>query len=234
MDISLSCPVCDFEGKQFFAVKLDQQNDCIYKITCPKGHEFKSNILFHPFQKLFEIAVHAIVDGYLREAVGSFAASYERFMELFLRVTRDVREIDTAMFDKSWKLISNQSERQLGAYIYAHLLEFGTQPEILSSAIVKLRNKVIHQGYIPTETEAISYGNHVQECILSVIGRIFESPKHHKKLIDGINEFGDFTPEGPMATLYPWHMIPTNRSPDAERKTVEDHIKVIRTLRHKS
>ena len=234
MEISMTCPVCSFEEQKVFTVRLKQQNDCVYTVNCPKGHEFKINILYHPFQKLFEIAVYAIADGYLREAVGSFAASYERFMELFIRVVCKKRGLDAGKLDQTWKLMSRLSERQLGAFIFTHLMEFEEQPKTLREPAIKLRNRVIHQGYIPTENEAIEYGNDVMDCITSVLERVIKSSDHQKVLIGAINEYGDFSCEGPRVTYLPYHMIGTNRTLNDPKKSVEDHVAIIRNQRKQS
>ena len=78
----LHCPSCDPSADQF-AIDFVPKNDSVHEIECPNGHRFSANLIYHEFQKLCESAVNALADAYYREAVSSFAASYERFIELF-------------------------------------------------------------------------------------------------------------------------------------------------------
>ena len=73
--------------------------------------------------------------------------------------------MDGATFDELWKRVHTQSERQFGAYQFVYGLEEGELPEVLTNSKVNFRNKVIHQGRIPTRQEAISYG----QCVANVV-----------------------------------------------------------------
>lgn len=72
----------------------------------------------------------------------------------------------------AWKHVSSQSERQLGAFIFLFTQHFKTQPELLSNDLVKLRNKVIHKGKIPTKDEAIEYGQKILELITGYLKKL--------------------------------------------------------------
>lgn len=65
------------------------------------------------------------MDGYFRDAVASFSATLVRFFEYYIRVVAAKRDIDKEVFSKSWGAIKNQSERQLGAYIFLYTIETG-------------------------------------------------------------------------------------------------------------
>ena len=103
MHVSINCPHCKGEDVFQHAIPLKPQNDCVYEVVRRNGHRFTANILYHQFQLLFEIAVNAIVDGYYREALGSFTASYERFMELFLKIVTKARDLDSEEIKRSWR-----------------------------------------------------------------------------------------------------------------------------------
>ena len=173
----------------------------------------------------------AVEDGYFREAIGSFAASMERFMELFIRLANEVRGNSPEAFEQTWSLMARQSERQLGAYIFAHWTEFNCPPELVSNSATNLRNRVIHQGYIPTREESIKYGNSVLKCIVSTLTEISESSEHQDKLISSINWYWDDTPR---TTYMPYHMIPTNTPLKGAKKSVEELLAYIRGWRTKS
>jgi hypothetical protein len=59
---------------------------------------------------------------------------------------------------KSWKLISSQSERQLGAYIFVFAATFRDVAPTLSNQMTELRNNVIHKGILPEKHEAVEFG----------------------------------------------------------------------------
>lgn len=55
---------------------------------------------------LFEIALNAIVDGYQREAVSSFAASIERFYEFAIRVLTRTSQVPRDIIESAWKAVA--------------------------------------------------------------------------------------------------------------------------------
>ena len=221
MQVSLLCPSCN-PGADQFAVDLLPKNDCVYEIQCPYGHKFRANILYHEFQKLFEVAVNALADGYYREAVGSFAASYERFIELFIRITIKISAADDDKFPKMWKQMSRQSERQLGAFIALFVREFGTQPPLLADTQIELRNKVVHQGYFPSKEQCLKYGSAVLSSIRQTIRVLCTSEAHHSELSRSINDQGDVSKDGPNFHYYAHPLIGTNRPPGLDVKTLEE------------
>jgi hypothetical protein len=111
MKIGLVCPGCIAdEGlspstkKQFVNV----EDSGIYKLKCPRGHT--TNIVLQDLRHelLFESGAIALIDGYTREAVASFASSVERFTEFIIRVLARAAQIDLS---KTWEQISSNSER---------------------------------------------------------------------------------------------------------------------------
>jgi hypothetical protein len=114
---------------------------------------------------LFAIASNALLDGYLRESIASFAASLERFYEFVIRVICRSKAISQKDVEKGWKVVSKQSERQLGAFSMLWFVEMGDPPVLLSNKMVELRNQVIHQGKVPTYDECIQFG----KAVISVI-----------------------------------------------------------------
>ena len=77
-------------------------------------------------------------------------------------------------FDVVWKLVSKQSERQLGAYLVNHAFEFGEIPPTLPKKpdLQKFRNDVVHNGVIPTEQRAIVFGDAVLNVIRNASGKL--------------------------------------------------------------
>jgi hypothetical protein len=143
-----------------------------YEITCKRDHKIFTTLAEEKFDVLFEIAINAIIDGYYREAISSFAASLERFYEYAIDVILEFSQIQRAATISTWKSVSPSSERQLGAFIYVWLIQFRENPETLSNPKVSFRNKVIHKGHIPTKSEAVAFGDAVAGIILPKAQRI--------------------------------------------------------------
>lgn len=134
----------------------------------------------------------ALIDGYTKECVSTIASSFERFIEFYIKVIAIKKSVNLTNFIKTWKLMSKQSERQLGAFYILQLTEFGESKYSIATKWIEFRNKVVHQGYIPTSQEAIEYG----EYILSLINSILIDLKHDD--IDSVKKasFFDFTTNG--------------------------------------
>jgi len=166
---------------------VEIRDDGLYSSTCNKGHTTLTVIQQQKFEVLFDFGAMALIDGYPREAVTSIAASLERFYEFYVVATCLKYEMELADFQKAWKHVVNQSERQFGAYIFAFLIDHnGGQPPIidnkkpnfdgLSKGKIKtwkeFRNAVVHKGYIPSISETIAYGNivylHLNELIIDL------------------------------------------------------------------
>jgi hypothetical protein len=223
MKVGMSCPDCHGKFHQQFFVELAPKNDCTYEINCPRGHRFRADILYHEFQKLFEVAINALIDGYYREAVGSFTASYERFMELFIRIVAKAHGVDEQTINSTWKSISRQSERQLGAFALLFMLEFKVRPNLLKDKPhIELRNQVVHQGYFPTREQCMAYGEAVLLFIRGAIGRLHHSDKYRDELIRSINDQIGPPTAGVSVHYYAYPLIGTNRPPGDDTKTLEE------------
>lgn len=163
MKLPVTCAQCmqqDIANMRISAT-VEFKDDGRYQIICPKGHSSITLLQQQKFEILFDIGAYAIVDGYYREAVSSFTSALERFYEFFIKVVCISKNIDWSKMQEAWKEVSNQSERQLGAFIFLHLQETGGKPTLLSNNKIKFRNDVIHKGKIPNKEEATEYGQEV-------------------------------------------------------------------------
>ncbi len=154
---------------------VEFKDDGRYEMTCREGHISIAFLQQLKFEVLFDIGAYAIIDGYYREAVSSFSSSLERFYEFFIRVmciSKDISELKTL---EAWKEISNQSERQLGAFIFLHLLELGSKPILLKNDKIKFRNDVIHKGMIPSKEQAMEYGQAVLDVVKPLLKKLKEN-----------------------------------------------------------
>lgn len=68
---------------------------------------------------------------------------------------------------ETYKQVSKQSERQIGGFLFLHLIVFGKSYS-LNKKIPELRNKVIHQGYIPMPQEVIELGELIYQEIFNI------------------------------------------------------------------
>ncbi len=173
MRLAMCCHQCAFGGEvspgALYPVFIEVRDDGRYEFTCQKGHASVVVLQQQKFEVLFQIGAYAILDGYYREAVASFTSSMERFYEFFIKAKLLQDERPENVIDAGWKLVSSQSERQLGAFIFLYLQTFGHEPTLLSTSKVSFRNDVIHKGKIPSRAEALAYGQAVLEVVRPII-----------------------------------------------------------------
>ncbi|RSO00961.1 hypothetical protein [Acinetobacter pittii] len=174
MKLPVSCAQCMSESieNSFILGKVEFNDDGRYEVHCPKGHTSITVLQQQKFEVLFEIGAYAILDGYYREAVSSFTSALERFYEYYIRLICYTKSINLEEMENTWKIVTNQSERQLGAFIFMHLLETGTKPNLLTNNQISFRNAVIHKGKIPTKEEAIAYGQAILDLVRPQIKRL--------------------------------------------------------------
>lgn len=167
---------CAFErgGDSFppYPKYVELRDDGRYEFICEQGHKTITVMQEQKFEVLFDLGAYAILDGYYREAVASFTSSLERFYEFFVKAYLFESGLNKEIFDKAWKNVSQQSERQLGAFIFMYCRAFYDSPELLHQNQIKFRNDVVHKGKIPTRDEAIAYGESVLNVIRPIIMRV--------------------------------------------------------------
>ncbi len=185
MYIRHTCMKCHIERGSSDGIEYETVIDesGIYQFTCENNHDVTVTVDHERFEILFHIATRAILDGYHREAVASFAAALERFYEYYVRVICTKRGIEDKVLESAWKPVSNQSERQLGAYAFSYLLENCAVAPVLSEGDVKFRNKVIHKGLIPSRSKAIGFGDTVHQIIAPVLQRLKETDREHMRKV---------------------------------------------------
>jgi hypothetical protein len=185
MRVPLACPTCmraDISAARI-ATYQEYNDTGLYDFVCSQGHTVSAIIQQQKFEILFEIGAYAILDGYYREAISSFVASLERTYEFFTKAAALANGSKPRLLDKTWKLVSKQSERQLGAFIISYLANFAEQPPLLNNDDVNFRNQVIHQGLIPTQVKTIEFGDRVLTIIRDVL---FKTQNSFQKGIDEI------------------------------------------------
>lgn len=178
MRLPFTCMDCTFGEDKLpvppYPTYVELKDDGRYEFTCPQGHKTVTILQQQKFELLFEIGAYALIDGYYRESVASFTAALERFYEFFVRVVFLQEKQENSTFNEAWKMMSSQSERQLGAYIASYLMAFKSPPTLLSNSKIKFRNSVIHKGVIPSKQEAIQFGEAIMDLINPVLSRLIE------------------------------------------------------------
>lgn len=168
-------------------MSVELRDDGLYSATCERGHTTVTAIQEQKYEVLFDVAAMALLDGYPREAIVSMAAALERFYEFYVFVLAIKHDVDTKTFATVWKQVDNQSERQLGAYLFVSLLD---NPKVLPKSIDEalpsllgvskgqtktwrsFRNAVVHMGYMPSTTECVAYGDIVYRHILELTNEL--------------------------------------------------------------
>ena len=161
-------PDFDNTQKRLASYAINLTNETSYLVKCIYGHSSAIAISLTNHELLFEVGVFAVLDGYYREAITSFAASLERFFEFAIHTIAIAEGCPHEVDNYCWKEMSSQSERQLGAYIYLYAARFKAKPPILSQKMTTLRNSAVHKGEIPTLDKAKSFG----EEVLSIISKV--------------------------------------------------------------
>ncbi|WBO21748.1 hypothetical protein [Sphingomonas abietis] len=174
MKLEFHCWKCA-KGTPGRRVTAPFNDSSVYRFECAQGHVYEIVLAQLRFEVLAETGMQALVDGYYRDAVASFAAALERVYQLYCEIVALSRDIDETVFKSTWKLVASQSERQLGMFIGLYMLENGDVPPQLPKKFVEFRNKVIHQGLFPAENDAVDFGqavvNLVQPLLNSMMPR---------------------------------------------------------------
>ncbi|EYB68427.1 hypothetical protein DEIPH_ctg023orf0008 [Deinococcus phoenicis] len=177
------CPGCAREVRAEFA------DSAIHDLTCPHcGTRYCVFVRKHKFEVLFDLGTRALLDGYAREAVASFAAALERFFEFYVRAFALERAADAAgdfgealaALDGTWRHVASQSERQVGMLALAYLLREGREPDFLTPKALgaDFRNRVIHRGYLPRRAEVDAYAARVFALIDRLLTELGGSAAH--------------------------------------------------------
>lgn len=165
-------------------------NDGIYHTHCEKGHDGIVILDNMNFELLFDLGINAIADGYYRDSVASITVALERYYEFFIKVAWRVQSLEFNKIDDAWKDISQQSERQLGAYVALYSFLFGEPPTLLPNFQVSFRNEVIHKGIVPTKEKSIKYA----ELVLTIIrGSLNKLKSKHFEILQ--NVFQHYSPK---------------------------------------
>lgn len=173
MKIFAMCMECQKElgHPSFEPIFADYYDEAVAYITCDRGHKSALMLQSQKFEVLLESAANALLEGHTLEAASTLSSAYERFFEFAINVLCSKQKINEKGLQETFKQVSRQSERQLGAFLFLYLLEFGESYQI-NKELVEFRNQVIHKGYIPTPGEVESFGEKVYTEIYLVTQKL--------------------------------------------------------------
>lgn len=166
MRLRLHCYTCMAKDQiTALAVTMPLNATGVYPVTCGRGHRTVAVLQQSHFEVLAEAGIQAIVDGYYRDGVLSFASAFERFQQFVFEIVAASFDGSDAAIKATWKVMARQSERQHGAYLASYLFAFGEPAPVLQSKQIELRNDVAHKGAIPTIDQSIDYAQAVTNAI---------------------------------------------------------------------
>jgi hypothetical protein len=179
MRMLASCMQCQIElgHPAFEPIMVDYYDDGLALVECSAGHKTAFLVQSSKFEMLLESGATALLEGFTLEACAGFSSALERFYEFALRVICHARGMcdgngdPSEAFAKTFASMSRQSERQLGAFMLLHAMEFG-EPYAPPSKLVEFRNNVIHKGEIPTHKDAQKFCENVYAIITSMFVKI--------------------------------------------------------------
>lgn len=170
---------------------LDEASVSSGKLTirCSQGHTVKVRLPIPDHELLFDLGCFALLDGYAREAVTSFAASFERYMEFSCRMLLARRNPSLEMIDWWWKEVAGRSDAQFGSYVGLWPAEFMEPAPVLVKRLIELRNSCVHKGRIPTDEEAGEYGEAVLRAEVAGIVRLRNRYDSDMEFDDDVERF---------------------------------------------
>lgn len=172
MKILLRCSQCAAAGVPDPGQFLEMNYEGVYEFSCRHGHQEAVILPLQKFEVLFQMGSLAFLDGYPREAALDYAAALERFFEFAIMVFLCEQQVPKAKRQRTWKELSHQSERQLGAFYMLYLHVFNQVPPVIENKWVSFRNSVTHRGEIPTQEMAKAYAAYLWEYIIRQIGQM--------------------------------------------------------------
>lgn len=160
-------------------IEYEVEDSGSYEVVCQNNHRSLVNIQNPKFEILFEFGCKALLDGYTIQSVANFASSIERFHEFCIKVFLSDRGSGSE-FDETWKSVNNQSERQLGAFLFLYLEKLKElPPEFIrdggDKSWISFRNKVLHKGVIHKYEDVKNKGRDVFNYIRGVRSKLSQN-----------------------------------------------------------
>jgi hypothetical protein len=143
-------------------------HDYIIDFTCDRGHRNLEYVQEADWEVLITSAGLALSEGYPMEAVSAIAAGVERFAEFATKAICKSFNTSDDVIETTWKQVSRQSERQIGAFAFVYAARFNSAPPMMPPKQVEVRNAVIHRGAQPRPEQVEIYGDAAMTFVFAV------------------------------------------------------------------
>lgn len=182
------CMVCQTRfGEPCNYIEYSSPNERnIVEVLCPHsgGTTFSVSQGFR-YELWAEEAFIRYFEGDFALSVSSISTALERFNEIFIKWSLLGLGLKKESVLQTWSEVSSLSERQRGALAVARAIanthNVGAMPRFPSEKTAKLRNKVVHGGFLPSQVEAEV---HIKE----VLEYVFPAIRLMKSNMDSLNE----------------------------------------------
>lgn len=156
---------------EIIEVEVDESVFSGKEISCSNGHKIE---LFSPYTRyniLFNQALIAFKNGFHFESFHTLYSGYENFKYTIVQyylfiIFNDIEKV----LNVSKKI--NRSEKIDGAFNIAYISLFKDVPITLSNKLISERNKVTHNGEIPTKAMCERLGNSIFKLVISTHSKI--------------------------------------------------------------
>ena len=139
-------------------------NGPFYDLTCPAGHYVRVLLGNPKHEILFQMAAYSILDDNYRDAVATFGSSLEEFWEFAVQCIAASEGVEPLpvprvkgggrkeRFERAWREVFKPE---------APGTPQPPEPPVLTAEDYEIRNRVLHEGYVPTKKEAFDFGDKV-------------------------------------------------------------------------
>lgn len=188
MKILLSCPVCHINDGYPGRLFMDYlKSEDIGEYTCEKGHKFYAILSNQRYQTIFDYAIKSLKEGVLPVAVLLSYMSLETFMEFFIRFSLFLDKCKFEDIDSFMKTI-RFAENKKGSFMLHYFQNFNEEVSKKKfEYFAKLRNKIIHEGYLPDEDETIKYCEKLFNFLVDISNRIAKSATQNQYINYDLN-----------------------------------------------
>ncbi len=135
------------------------QEGPLYELHCPAGHSAVVLLTNPKHEILFQIAAYSLLDGDYRGAVGGFTSSLEYFWHFATQCVCASQGVKPLPVPRA------RNAKQPFEQKWAQTFE-SVPPPVLKEEDCGLRNRVLHEGFIPSEEEAFAHGDKVLDLIV--------------------------------------------------------------------
>lgn len=165
------CPQCFQElGMPGYFTSIELNNDAVWKLSCPSGHNTQIILQNPKFEILFHMGTLQFLERNWRSSVQDFIAALETFLQYFIEIIYFDFNLENCV-ELVGKDLNRQWERLYGAFLATHPIKFKEHKKIPKQQI-EFRNKIIHGNYIPSENEAYNYCKFVYDFITSIKNKL--------------------------------------------------------------